>query len=83
MRAACEGRAHALRPQNLRGKQQQRREEPANPTKLNPVKHGLARMPKDWAWSSFRQWVKAGEYEPDWCGRAELPGNVEYYEYET
>jgi len=46
---------------------------------VNPVKHGLARLPRDWPWSSFHRWVDLGEYEPDWCGRAELPGNVEYY----
>lgn len=46
---------------------------------INPVKHGLARQPKDWSWSSFRRYVQMGEYDEDWCGRVELPGTVEYY----
>jgi len=45
---------------------------------INPVKHGLVTRPADWPWSSFRRWVKLGEYEPDWVGRVELPGQVEY-----
>lgn len=47
---------------------------------LNPVKHGLPARPIDWPWSSFRRWVKAGWYEPDWAGRVELPRQVEYIE---
>ena len=46
---------------------------------LNPVKHGLAQRPRDWAWSSFQRYVALGEYEIDWCGRADLPGEVEYF----
>lgn len=46
---------------------------------LNPVKHGLASRPADWPWSSFHRYVKAGEYEADWLGRADLPENVEYF----
>ena len=46
---------------------------------LNPVKHGLASRPKDRPWSSFQQHVKDGGYEEDWCGRSDLPENVEYY----
>jgi putative transposase len=48
----------------------------------NPVKHGLVGSPKDWPWSSFSQWVKAGEYDVDWCGRIDLPGNVEYFDWD-
>jgi putative transposase len=44
----------------------------------NPVKHGLAGRPADWAWSSFHRWVKMGEYTPEWCGRVDLPVSVEY-----
>jgi putative transposase len=32
----------------------------------NPVKHGLAQCPKDWAWSSFHAFVKKGHYDLDW-----------------
>jgi putative transposase len=32
----------------------------------NPVKHGLARSPLDWPYSSFGRYVKAGVYAPDW-----------------
>ena len=47
---------------------------------VNPVKHALAARPVDWAWSSFHRYVRLGWYEPDWSGRADLPGQVEYYE---
>ena len=50
---------------------------------LNPVRHGLARRPRDWPWSSFRRWVGKGEYEPDWTGRIDLAGNVEYFWHDT
>ena len=33
----------------------------------NPVKHGYVRCPRDWAWSSFHRWVRAGVYPPDWA----------------
>ena len=32
----------------------------------NPVKHGLVDRPRDWPWSSFHRWVRAGHYQPDW-----------------
>ena len=32
----------------------------------NPVKHGLATCPHQWAYSSFARWVKSGEYTKDW-----------------
>ena len=46
---------------------------------LNPVHHGHVGYPKDWPWSSFQRWVEKGQYEPDWLGRTDLPGSVEYY----
>ena len=46
---------------------------------LNPVKHGLAARPADWPFSSFPRYVRMGWYEPDWCGRIDLPGSVEYF----
>jgi putative transposase len=49
---------------------------------LNPVKHGLAKRPRDWAWSSFRRWVEFGEYEPDWLGPTGLSRNVKHYWYD-
>ena len=33
----------------------------------NPVKHGLARCPHEWAYSTFGRWVKRGGYDPKWC----------------
>ena len=47
---------------------------------INPVKHGLVARVADWPWSSFHRYVKMGLYESDWLGRADLPGQVEYYE---
>jgi len=32
----------------------------------NPVKHGLVASALDWPFSSFRQYVEAGIYPPDW-----------------
>ena len=32
----------------------------------NPVKHGLASSPLAWRFSSFRRYVKAGAYHPEW-----------------
>ncbi len=32
----------------------------------NPVKHRLAESPMDWPYSSFRRYVQAGLYPPDW-----------------
>ena len=43
---------------------------------VNPVKHGLVAWPRDWAWSTFHRYFQQGEYERDWCGRFELPGDV-------
>jgi putative transposase len=33
----------------------------------NPVKHGLAKCPHLWTYSSFERWVKHGAYTADWC----------------
>jgi putative transposase len=43
----------------------------------NPVRHGLVSRVSDYRWSSFRRYVKLGEYELDWgTGRAatDIPG---------
>jgi len=45
----------------------------------NPVKHQLARCPKDWPWSSFQRFVQLGHYDADWgCSDHDPPpfGNV-------
>jgi putative transposase len=33
----------------------------------NPVKHGLARCPRDWPWSSFPRYVRQADYPADWA----------------
>ena len=33
----------------------------------NPVQHGLVRCPRDWPWSSFHRWVRAGVYPENWA----------------
>jgi putative transposase len=38
----------------------------ANYIHFNPVRHGLARCPKDWPWSSFLRYVRSGDYPLDW-----------------
>ena len=53
-------------------------------THYNPVKHGHARCPHEWPWTTFHRFVRERRYEPDWCcacdGRtvraapAEIPG---------
>ena len=35
---------------------------------FNPVKHGHVKAVKDWPYSTFFQWVKAGAYPLDWAG---------------
>jgi len=45
----------------------------------NPVKHGLVRRPRDWEWSTFHRWVRAGHYDVDWGAGATikpLPGDA-------
>ena len=37
----------------------------------NPVKHGLARSPKDWLYSTFHRYVQAGIYAMEW-GMSEI-----------
>ncbi len=34
----------------------------------NPVKHGWASRVRDWPYSSFHRYVRAGIYTPDWSG---------------
>ncbi len=41
----------------------------------NPVKHGHARCPKDWPWSSFHRCVRAGDYPPNWGCQDRPPPN--------
>ncbi|HET6656041.1 MAG TPA: transposase, partial [Gammaproteobacteria bacterium] len=40
----------------------------------NPVKHGYAKVPGDWQWSSFAKFVRQGWYVPDWGGTADVHG---------
>jgi putative transposase len=38
----------------------------------NPVRHGLVACPRDWPYSSFHRWVRAGDYPVNWgCGALE------------
>jgi putative transposase len=40
----------------------------------NPVKHRLVRCPRDWPYSSFHRFVKAGDYDADWgCSDRAVP----------
>ena len=34
----------------------------------NPVKHGLAKRPRDWPWSSFHRYTASGVIDADWGG---------------
>ncbi len=38
----------------------------------NPVKHGLVKSPRDWAYSSFHRYVKQGIYKSDWGTGCEI-----------
>ena len=40
----------------------------------NPVKHGLAKCPHLWPYSSFHRWTKAGHYQADWQCRCQDSG---------
>jgi len=40
---------------------------------FNPVKHGLARRPGEWRYSTFRQYVACGHYPSDWGVAADSP----------
>jgi putative transposase len=42
----------------------------------NPVKHEMVRAVKDYPWSTFFRFVKAGEYDLDWGGSNPCPGLV-------
>jgi putative transposase len=45
----------------------------------NPVKHGWVASPRDWPYSSFHRWVRAGHYSPDWAAAQDkivLPGHA-------
>ena len=47
----------------------------------NPVKHGYAKWPEDWAQSTYRHWLERGCYEPGWgCGGA--PESIVDMDYE-
>ena len=38
----------------------------------NPVKHGLVRAPRDWEYSSFHRYVRAGVYDEMWGAGQEI-----------
>jgi putative transposase len=44
----------------------------------NPVKHGIAKTPADWKYSSFHRYVKEGIYPLDWGSSEEMkfPGTI-------
>jgi putative transposase len=46
----------------------------------NPVKHGYARCPCEWRWSSFRHWERRGVYPFRWGCGAEPPGFEKLHE---
>ena len=39
---------------------------------INPVKHGLVAVARDWPHSTFHRWVELGAYEPSW-GSDQMP----------
>jgi putative transposase len=46
---------------------------------FNPVKHGLVQRPRDWRWSTFHRWVRAGHYSANWAAasnEALMPGGA-------
>ena len=45
---------------------------------MNPVKHGLAKRPIDWPWSTFHRHVAKGDLPADWEGATGLRGIGEY-----
>jgi putative transposase len=45
----------------------------ANYIHYNPVKHGSARRPLDWHWSSFRRYVASGDYPENWGSQDQPP----------
>ena len=40
----------------------------------NPVKHGYAKAPKDWEWSTFHRYVREGIYDINWGTKEEPVG---------
>jgi len=46
----------------------------ANYIHWNPRKHALVPRVRDWEWSSFHRFVRAGEYDVDWGGTDPTPG---------
>ena len=38
----------------------------------NPAKHGLVRAPRDWEYSSFHRYVRAGMYDEMWGAGQEV-----------
>jgi len=40
---------------------------------FNPIKHGYAANPVDYAWSSFGRYLEIGVYPSDWGGNGDLP----------
>ncbi|MGC4031056.1 MAG: transposase [Tepidisphaeraceae bacterium] len=42
-------------------------------THYNPVKHGHARCPHEWPWSSFHRWAAKQFYEPTWLCTCQTP----------
>ncbi len=42
----------------------------------NPVKHGVAKSPGAYPYSSFSRWVESGDYQPEWGGDGtpDVPG---------
>jgi len=40
----------------------------------NPVKHGLARTPGEWVYSTFLRYVDKGVYPRNWCGEEDVSG---------
>lgn len=47
----------------------------------NPVKHGLCKAPKDWAYSSFHRFVSQGIYPQDW-GANQMPNILPSFNYD-
>jgi putative transposase len=41
---------------------------------FNPVKHGLVEQVRDWRFSSFHRYVRAGLLPADWAGTATVGG---------
>jgi putative transposase len=43
----------------------------------NPVKHGYARVPVDWPYSSIHRYLRAGILPSDWgCGDIDIPTHI-------